>query len=95
MNSNLVHNILNSILLAIGGVTAILTYLGCEPINIILESGEMMQTLDCSNAAVSPHIMGIVAGIVGLMKLSINWIRDGGFRGLIAPQPPVQIDKED
>lgn len=85
MNTNVIHNILNVILGALGVIIPILVKLGC------VETGD---TLNCSSASVPewllPWLVGL-AGAIGIIKLIMNLVRDG-FSGLFKQQPPVATD---
>lgn len=82
MNTNLVHNIINIVMILLAGATAILTALGCTT----LPTGD----LECSNVQfLSPTLATAILTGLGILKVLINVVRDG-FKGLAKEQPPVQ-----
>lgn len=81
MNSNLVHNVLNIAIAAIGLVTAFALFAGCTQ----MASGD----LDCTTSTwISPGTALAITGAFGAIKTFINIGRDG-FTGLAKKQPPV------
>lgn len=75
MNSNLVHNILNVLLI----ITPLAATLGCTDTGI---------TYDCSHSILGPkYALWLELGF-GAIKLIMNIGRDG-LSGLVKPQPPV------
>lgn len=82
MNTNLIHNILNVLMIVIAGLTAALTAAGCTT----LANGD----LECSKVVwLSPTLATTVITVLGAVKVLINVVRDG-FAGLTKNQPPVQ-----
>lgn len=82
MNTNLVHNIINIVMIVLAGLTAVLTALGCTS----LPTGD----LECSNVQfLSPTLATAIITGLGIVKVLINVVRDG-FKGLTKEQPPVQ-----
>lgn len=82
MNTNLIHNIINIVMIVLAGLTAVLTALGCTS----LPNGD----LECSNVQfLSPTLATATLTGLGIVKVLINVVRDG-FKGLTKEQPPVQ-----
>jgi hypothetical protein len=81
MNSNLFHNVLNVVIAALGGFTAVLLATGCTT----LAGGD----IECSRSFISPEYTSIAVAALGALKMVINITRDG-LRGLVKPQPPVK-----
>lgn len=75
MNSNMVHNILNVLVILVGAASV----LGCV---------ETPAGFDCSGSFIGPKWGAIAAIAFGGIKMVINIGRDG-FGGLIKEQPPV------
>lgn len=81
MNSNLFHNIVNVVMIAISLGVAILTALGCTS----LPTGD----LECSQSVLSPSLATAIVAGLGVLKMIVNIVRDG-LTGLTKPQPPVK-----
>lgn len=82
MNTNLVHNIINVVMILLAGLTAVLTAMGCTT----LANGD----LECSNVQfLSPTLATAILTGLGIVKVLINVVRDG-LKGLTKQQPPVQ-----
>lgn len=82
MNTNLIHNIINIVMIVVAGLTAVLTAMGCTT----LPGGE----LECSNVQfLTPTIATTIITVLGIVKMLINVVRDG-IKGLVKDQPPVQ-----
>jgi len=82
MNTNLIHNIINVLMIAIAGATAVLTAMGCTT----LPNGD----LECTQIAfLNPTIAAAIVTVLGVVKMLINVVRDG-FAGLAKNQPPVK-----
>lgn len=82
MNTNLIHNIINVVMILVAGTTAVLTAMGC----VTLPSGD----LECTETVfISPAIATTIVTVLGIIKMLINVVRDG-FAGLAKNQPPVQ-----
>lgn len=82
MNTNLIHNIINVVMIIIAGLTAVLSAMGCTT----LANGE----LECSNIQfLSPTLAATILTVLGVVKMLINVVRDG-FKGLTKEQPPVK-----
>lgn len=81
LNANTLHNILNVVLVVVGGLTGALLAAGC----VQIAGG----SLDCSHALIPPADAGYVVTAIGALKIVMNICRDG-ITGLVAPQPPVQ-----
>lgn len=79
MNSNFFHNILNVLIAIAGFGSAVLLAFGCTATGT---------GYDCTQAIISPELLGFAAGGLGVLKLVINTVRDG-FRGLTNPQVQV------
>lgn len=81
LNLNALQTYLSALLAAL---PILLVNLGCT-----LDA--VTQKLDCSNAIVSPTLLGYVAAGIGIIKLFvIPAIQDGGwFRNLFNPKVPV------
>lgn len=77
MNLNLVHNLINILIAALG---AILIASGC----VATATG----TLDCSASWISPQITAIAITGLAVLKTVLNIFRDG-LTGLWKVQPPV------
>jgi hypothetical protein len=75
MNSNMVHNVLNALVVLVGAAS----FLGCV---------ETPAGFDCSASFIGPKWGAIAAIIFGGLKIVINIGRDG-LGGLIKEQPPV------
>ncbi|WP_267550411.1 hypothetical protein [Rhizobium rhizogenes] len=80
MNSNLIHNVINVVIILVAAITAGLSAWGCTT----LATG----ALDCSASTIPPQYSGALIALLGALKLLINVARDG-FGGLTKPQPPV------
>lgn len=82
MNTNLIHNIINILMILIAGATAILSAMGCTT----LPNGE----LECTNITyLDPTTATLIITILGVIKMVINVVRDG-IKGLVKEQPPVK-----
>lgn len=74
MNTNLVHNIINIVMILVAGGTAVLFAMGC----VSLPSGD----LECTETMfISPGAATTVVAVLGGVKMPINVVRDG-FAGL-------------
>lgn len=82
MNSNLFHNIANIVSLVLAFGTAALVALGCTTV-------EATGALECSQSSINPAWTTAAIGILQVMKLLVNTVRDG-LSGLTKPQPPVE-----
>lgn len=78
LNTNMIHNILNALLVALGAA--------------LLQSGCVADTvtgaLDCSKSWIDPRYTTWAITLVGFLKIAMNVVRDGFF-GLFSKQPPV------
>ena len=81
MNTNLVHNVLNVVMILISLVVAIMVWTGCTT----LANGE----LECSQSVINPAAASLIVTILGAIKILINVTRDG-LAGLAKKQPPVK-----
>jgi len=82
MNTNLLHNIINVVMILVAGITAVMTAMGC----VTLPNGE----LECTETLfISPTVATAIVTVLGIVKMLVNVIRDG-FSGLAKRQPPVQ-----
>lgn len=82
MNTNLIHNIINVLMILVAGATAILSAMGCTT----LPNGE----LECANITyLDPTLATIIITVLGIVKMVINVVRDG-LAGLVKDQPPVK-----
>lgn len=79
-NSNAFHNIANIATLILAMTTAGLIASGCTA---------TVNGFDCSASWLSPSITLIAIGVVQVLKMAVNVLRDG-IDGLFKPQPPVQ-----
>ncbi|GAC1042238.1 hypothetical protein [Rhizobium sp. No.120] len=79
-NSNLVHNIINVVIILVAAITAGLSAWGC----MTLPTG----AIDCSASTIPPQYSGALIALLGVLKVAINISRDG-LSGLSKPQPPV------
>lgn len=80
MNSNAFHNIVNIVIAALAGLTAILMATGCV---------EVAGALSCSGSWLSPKVAALAITALAVLKVAVNVFRDG-FGGMFKPQPPVQ-----
>ncbi|OJY66466.1 hypothetical protein [Rhizobium sp. 60-20] len=80
MNSNLVHNLINVVIILVAAITAGLSAWGCTT----LATG----ALDCSASTIPPQYSGALIALLGVLKMAINISRDG-LSGLTKTQPPV------
>ena len=80
MNSNLVHNLINVVIILVAAITAALSAWGCTT----LATG----ALDCSASTIPPQYSGALIALLGVLKMAINISRDG-LSGLTKTQPPV------
>lgn len=81
LNSNLVHNLLNTVVLVMTSVTAVAVMTGCT-------SDEVSGALECSQSILPPTVtLPVVAGMM-VVKLVMNMVRDG-IGGMASEQPPV------
>jgi len=80
VNSNIVHNVLNWAIIALGAVTGALLASGCV---------ETATGLDCAGSSINPAYTAWATAGLGTVKTVINVIRDG-FTGLFKTQPPVE-----
>ncbi|MGE0367037.1 MAG: hypothetical protein AB7Q00_15015 [Phycisphaerales bacterium] len=78
--SNLVHNILNVLIAAAGGVTAYLIATGCTDVG---------GALDCSASSISPELTATITALLGITKTVLNVVRDG-LAGLYKEQPKIE-----
>ncbi len=81
MNSNLVHNLINVVIILVAAITAGLSAWGCTT----LATG----AIDCTASTIPPQYSGALIALLGVLKVAINIGRDG-LGGLTKPQPPVQ-----
>jgi hypothetical protein len=82
MNTNLLHNIINVVMILLAALTAALLAMGC----VSLPNGD----LSCSDTLfISPTMATTIVTVLGIVKMLVNIIRDG-FAGLAKKQPPVQ-----
>lgn len=82
MNTNLLHNIINVVMILLAALTAALVAMGCTT----LPNGD----LTCSETLfISPTVATSIVAVLGVVKMLVNIIRDG-FAGLSKKQPPVQ-----
>ncbi|NTG86224.1 hypothetical protein G6L15_08700 [Agrobacterium rhizogenes] len=80
-NSNLVHNVINVVIILVAAITAGLSAWGCTT----LPTG----AIDCSASTIPPQYSGALIALLGVLKMVINITRDG-LAGLSKPQPPVE-----
>lgn len=76
MNTNLLHNILNVLMLTVG----LATLLGCTT--------TALGAIDCSGSWLGAQTGALLTSGFAFIKLAINVLRDG-IGGLGKPQPPV------
>lgn len=82
MNTNLIHNVINIVMILVAGLTAVMIAMGC----VTLPSGD----LECTETLfISPGAATTIVAVLGGVKMLINVVRDG-FAGLAKRQPPVQ-----
>ena len=79
-NSNLVHNLINVVIILVSAITAGLSAWGCTS----LPTG----AIDCSASTIPPQYSGALIALLGVLKMLINISRDG-LAGLTKPQPPA------
>ena len=80
LNTNTFHNAANILSLLLAAATAALSSSGCTTVNNVLE---------CSHSWLNPVYTGVAISVLQAAKLIVNFVRDGGFIGMTAVQPPV------
>lgn len=81
MNTNLIHNILNALIVLQGALIGGLMDSGCV--------SSAPGVLDCSASFISPSIVAYAMAATAGLKIAINIGRDG-LGGLFKAQPPVK-----
>lgn len=79
LNSNLIHNVLNIVIVAMSMGEAGLLATGCT---------QTLTGFDCSLSWLPPAYVGVAVSFLGMLKLGMNLNRDG-FLGMFKQQPPV------